>query len=67
MIPSILALAASLAPFQTAAQAHDHWVNGEPVPPWVKAGFADTPARRGQTPEAPISIGLPDESARQSR
>jgi hypothetical protein len=36
MIRSILALAASLAPFLTAAHAHDRWDNGEPVPPWVK-------------------------------
>jgi hypothetical protein len=36
MIRSILALAASLAPFLTAAHAHDQWDNGEPVPTWVK-------------------------------
>ena len=36
MIRSILALAASLAPFLTAAHAHDRWDNSEPVPPWVK-------------------------------
>ena len=36
MIRSILALAASLAAFLTAAHAHDHWDNGEPVPAWVK-------------------------------
>ena len=33
---SIISLAAGLALFPTAAHAHDHWVNGEPVPAWIK-------------------------------
>jgi hypothetical protein len=36
MIRSIIALAAALAIFLTAANAHDHWDNGDPVPAWVK-------------------------------
>ena len=33
---SIISLAAGLALFPTAAHAHDHWLNDEPVPAWVK-------------------------------
>jgi hypothetical protein len=36
MSRSIVALAASLAPFLTAANAHEYWANGEPIPAWVK-------------------------------
>ena len=35
MYRSIIALAATLALFQTA-HAHDRWDNGEQVPAWVK-------------------------------
>ena len=35
---SITSLAAGIALFPTAAHAHDHWLNGEPVPAWVKTG-----------------------------
>ena len=33
---SVIALAAGLALFPSAAHAHDRWDNGEPVPAWVK-------------------------------
>jgi hypothetical protein len=36
MSRSIIALAAGLALFPSAAHAHDRWDNGEAVPPWVK-------------------------------
>jgi hypothetical protein len=55
MSRSITALGVALALFRTA-HAHDHWVNGEPVPAWVKTvccGLKDAhhlrPDRSGAT------------------
>ena len=34
--PSLVSSAIAML-IATSASAHDHWANGEPVPPWVKA------------------------------
>jgi hypothetical protein len=51
LMKKLLINAVSILALSTSALAHDNWINGDPVPPWVKKACCGPEDAHSLTPE----------------